>query len=196
MREACAWGEVPVVSSPQYDHTLANARLMMEAFAERRLPDWEVFAATTDLMIVDRAAVLAPAFTLHPYVYLVTRGLLKLRLTQARVARTVSFHAEGEVAASFNGLGISSFGRVSLRTSPRLAADPRAGQCSSAGRARVAGRTPRVQVGRGRSLVGRRSSPTRLTMRLIPTSVTPRCAASSRWLIRAASSGRRATNER
>lgn len=114
-----------MVSSPQYDHTLANARLLMEAFAERRLPEWDHFARTTDLMTVERGAVLAPAFTHHPYVYLVTRGLLKTRFTQARVARTISFHAEGEIAAAFNGLGVSSFGRVALRAAPKLSSDPR-----------------------------------------------------------------------
>ncbi|PWD50691.1 hypothetical protein C8046_08525 [Serinibacter arcticus] len=114
-----------MVTSSQYEHTVAGARLMMEAFAERRLPEWEHFARTTDLMTVERGTVLVPAHTHHPYVYLVTRGLLKLRFTQARVARTVSFHGEGEIAAAFNGLGVAAFGRVALRATPHLSADPR-----------------------------------------------------------------------
>ena len=114
-----------MVSSPQYEHTLANTRLLMESFAQRPLPEWEHFARTTDLMTVGRGTVLVPAFTHHPYVYLVTRGLLKTRFTQTKVARTVSFHTEGEIAAVFNGLGVSAFGRVALRAAPKISADPR-----------------------------------------------------------------------
>lgn len=114
-----------MVSNPLHEHTLASTRLLMEAFADGRLPDWERFARTADVMAVERGTVLVPPYVHHPYVYLVTRGVLKLRFTESRSERTITFFTEGELATSFNALGAPSFERTALRASPHLSGDPR-----------------------------------------------------------------------
>lgn len=68
---------------------------------------------------------LAPARTRHPFVYLVVRGLLKLRVGNGSIERTVAIHGENELAATWTGLGSEFYGRVAARTVPHLRADPR-----------------------------------------------------------------------
>jgi len=119
-------GGGPLVSSTLHSRTLASTRLLLETYAGRRLPDWERFTGSTDIVTVERGAVVAPARVQHPYVYLVIRGLLKVRVRDGRADRTLAIHGENELATSWPGLGMELFARVDGRTMPHLRADDRA----------------------------------------------------------------------
>lgn len=114
-----------MVASTLHGHTLASTRLLLETYAGRRLPEWEHFTRATEIVTVERGAVLVPARVHHPYVYLVIRGLLKVRVTDGRIERTIAIHGENELATSWPGLGMDLFTRVDGRTMPHLRGDPR-----------------------------------------------------------------------
>lgn len=94
-----------MVVSPQHTHAIANTRLLMEAFAGVPLPEWEQVAEVSSVVTVERGEVVVPVHELHPYFYIVLRGVMKLRMVTRAGTPTIRFFAEGEVAGSYNALG-------------------------------------------------------------------------------------------
>jgi len=97
-------------------HAMRSLRLLLEAYAGCELPQWDLFAANTNLIRVEPGAVLCKAGEPHPYLYFVQRGLFKAQmLNEGDRMTTVFFPEEGDVLASMSALGVEGIRRVAMR---------------------------------------------------------------------------------
>ena len=97
-------------------HALANLRLLLEAYANCELPQWEFFAANVRMVRMSAGATLFNAGEAHSFVYFVHRGLMKaVAIDENGRASTTYFYEEGDVLASLSALGVDGIRRVATR---------------------------------------------------------------------------------
>ena len=115
-----------MASRPALDYAITQTRLLMEAYAGMPLPFLDEVAATLRITTVERGEVVVPAFTAHPFAYVMLRGVTKLRMVTRHGSPTIRFFLEGEVAGSYNSLGhpqvatMAERGLFGPRPDPRL----------------------------------------------------------------------------
>jgi CRP-like cAMP-binding protein len=98
------------------NHALANLRLLLEAYANCELPQWEFFAANVRMVRLPAAGVLFNSGEPHSYIYFVHRGLMKAVATDdTGRSSTAFFCEEGDVLASLSALGVDGIRRVATR---------------------------------------------------------------------------------
>ena len=98
------------------NHALANLRLLLEAYANCELPQWEFFAANVRMVRMSAGATLFNAGEAHSFVYFVHRGLMKaVAIDENGRASTTYFYEEGDVLASLSALGVDGIRRVATR---------------------------------------------------------------------------------
>ena len=97
-------------------HAMRSLRLLLEAYAGCELPQWDLFASSTELIRIEPGTVLYSTGEAHPYIYFVQRGLLKAQmLNEGDRLTTVFFPEEGDVLASMSSLGVEGVRRVAAR---------------------------------------------------------------------------------
>ncbi|HRA76365.1 MAG TPA: Crp/Fnr family transcriptional regulator [Propionicimonas sp.] len=98
------------------NHALANLRLLLEAYANCELPQWEFFASNLRTVRLPAGGVLFDVGETHPYLNFVHRGLMKAVTTDEKGrSSTVFFAQEGDVLASMSALGTDGIRRVASR---------------------------------------------------------------------------------
>lgn len=87
---------------------LQRLRVHLEAYAGGPLPDFDLFARNVTEVVVPARRVLIRAGDHHPYVYLVTHGLLKtVHEPPGEAPRILFFTDENDFAASLSALGMT-----------------------------------------------------------------------------------------
>ncbi len=99
-----------------YGHAVRSLQLLLEAYCGEPLPEWPVFAATLKFIHLAPNEVLFRAGDVHPFLYLVQSGLLRIQgTTRSGHTSTIFFSEEGDVLASMTALSPRAAHRVFTR---------------------------------------------------------------------------------